>query len=159
MKTLKHSRRRSRNVKLQLGRSWQAGAEEMASSSRIAGPIAECGEERIAMSRQLFCNSSLPLVLSCVLIFAAVSAGTARAAGSPEQGRSLAKTWCASCHAVEPGGVQRDAPAPPFPTIAERARPEQLRAFLNSPHPPMPNFNLSRSQIDDIVAYLQSFAK
>jgi mono/diheme cytochrome c family protein len=111
------------------------------------------------MSRQLYCNFSLPLVLICVLIFAAAFTGTARAAGSPEQGHSLAKTWCASCHAVEPGGVQRDAPAPPFPSIAEHARPEQLRAFLASPHPPMPNFNLSRSQIDDIVAYLQSLAK
>jgi mono/diheme cytochrome c family protein len=31
-----------------------------------------------------------------------------------------------------------------------------VRAWLADPHPPMPNFNLSRQQIDDIVAYLDS---
>jgi mono/diheme cytochrome c family protein len=96
-------------------------------------------------------NAALPFFLACAMVFA----GNASAAGAPEQGHTLAKTWCASCHAVEPGGVQRDAPAPPFASVATR-RPDQLRAFLNAPHPPMPNFNLSRSQIDDIVAYIQS---
>jgi cytochrome c len=104
------------------------------------------------------CHLVLPIVAS-VVVFAGVFAGSAHAAGDPEQGHTLAKTWCSSCHAVEPGGVQRDAPAPAFATIAARGRPERLRAFLTSPHPPMPNFNLSRGQIDDIVAYLQSLSK
>ena len=158
MKTLKRSRRRNWNANIQLKKS-PRGAEEITSPNRVAGLIADCDEERPAMARKLLCNSALPLVLVCVLVFAGAFAGKAQATGSPEQGHTLAKTWCSSCHAVESDGVQRDAPAPPFPTIAERARLEQLRAFLNAPHPPMPNFNLSRTQIDDIVAYLQSLAK
>jgi hypothetical protein len=30
------------------------------------------------------------------------------------------------------------------------------RAFLLAPHPPMPDLNLSRADIDDISAYLDS---
>jgi mono/diheme cytochrome c family protein len=106
---------------------------------------------RMPTSPRLSRTLALPLLLAGALVFA----DRACAAGDPEQGHALAKTWCSGCHAVEPGGVQRDAPAPPFPSIAAQ-HPEQLRAFLTSPHPPMPNFNLSRSQIDDLVAYIQS---
>jgi len=102
-------------------------------------------------------NLVLPVVAS-VLLFAGAFAGSAHAAGDAAQGHTLAKTWCSGCHAVEPGGVQRDAPAPPFSIIAahDDQRPERLRAFLTSPHPPMPNLNLSRSEIDDVIAYIQS---
>jgi hypothetical protein len=32
-------------------------------------------------------------------------------------------------------------------------------AWLANPHPPMPNFNLSRTEIDWIVAYLASLRR
>ena len=33
---------------------------------------------------------------------------------------------------------------------------QALRAFLVAPHPPMPNFNLPREQIEDLVAHIKS---
>ena len=67
--------------------------------------------------------------------------------------------WCSSCHVVDSEGTAKDV-APPFSDIAARSAPGQLeaRAFLVAPHPPMPNFDLAREQIDDIVAYLNSLA-
>jgi mono/diheme cytochrome c family protein len=83
----------------------------------------------------------------------------ALAAGSASDGHALAQAWCSSCHMVDPSGQGPDT-APPFATIAARNPGDNgwLRAWLASPHPPMPNLGLSRQQIDDIVAYLNSLA-
>ena len=80
------------------------------------------------------------------------------AAGDPDRGRALAQVWCVNCHVV--GNSGKDT-APPLAEIARRGDPAQreARAFLNAPHPPMPNFNLANQQIDDLVAYLQSLAQ
>jgi mono/diheme cytochrome c family protein len=97
-----------------------------------------------------------------VLVFAAAMVlrpGFAGAAGDAESGHRLARLWCASCHVVDGASTGKDV-APPLAEIAKRGAPGQLhaRAFLAAPHPPMPNLNLARAQIDDIVAYLDSLA-
>jgi mono/diheme cytochrome c family protein len=77
-----------------------------------------------------------------------------------QKGYGLAKQWCTSCHIVAPGQDGSDA-APPFEAIANRAETtsDGLRAWLANPHPPMPNLNLSRAEIDWIVAYLASLRR
>jgi hypothetical protein len=35
----------------------------------------------------------------------------------------------------------------------------QLRAFLSHPHGAMPDLSLSRSEIDDLIAYLETFRR
>ena len=72
-------------------------------------------------------------------------------------GLELARQWCASCHLVAPAGRGTDT-APPFEAMAnDRAyTPARLRSWLLAPHPPMPNFNLTRGEIEDIVEYLDS---
>ncbi len=87
-------------------------------------------------------------------------APVASAAGNPEAGWQLSRQWCTSCHLVDEAGQGTDM-APPFPTIArdEHRSEKWLRAWLTSPHPPMPNLNLSRGQIDDVIAYLKSLAE
>lgn len=82
------------------------------------------------------------------------------AAGDAARGEALARVWCANCHTVEGTGTGRDT-APPLTDIAKRGAPDQFqaRAFLASPHPPMPNFDLARQQIDDIVAYLNGLTR
>ncbi|HUK57644.1 MAG TPA: c-type cytochrome [Stellaceae bacterium] len=93
----------------------------------------------------------LPLALA----FAAGFAGQAIAADA-DAGKRLADQWCTSCHVVGGGGHGTDA-APPLPTIAKSIQdPARLRAWLVAPHPPMPNLNLSRAEIDNITAYLES---
>jgi len=81
------------------------------------------------------------------------------AAGDVAHGRALAQAWCANCHVVGENGAGKDI-APALTTVARRGAPDQVRAraFLAAPHPPMPNFSLSRQEIDDVVAYLNSLA-
>ncbi|HUZ74593.1 MAG TPA: cytochrome c [Stellaceae bacterium] len=80
-------------------------------------------------------------------------------AGDADAGRVLAQTWCANCHVVG-GATQGQDAAPPLAAIAQRRGqdPNWLRAWLTAPHPPMPNLNLSRAEIEDLVAYLASLA-
>lgn len=98
----------------------------------------------------------------CVIITAlllGMAATPSLAAGDAEAGHRLARQWCTGCHIVD-SAVQGPDTAPSFPSIARRSAGDQgwLRAWLAAPHPPMPNFNLSRQQIDDVVAYLGSLA-
>jgi mono/diheme cytochrome c family protein len=77
--------------------------------------------------------------------------------GDVRAGQRLAVTWCANCHQIAPGGPgpSTDAAAA-FSSIA--AMPSttsmSLRVFLQSPHANMPDYRLTREQLDDLVAYL-----
>ena len=83
-------------------------------------------------------------------------AGATAMAADAEAGRTLARTWCGSCHIVDPGGGGSDA-ARAFEAIAKDPNftEDGIRAWLADPHPPMPNFNLSRTEVDAIIAYLE----
>ena len=77
--------------------------------------------------------------------------------GDPGAGKQLAATWCANCHRIAPGGPGPASDiAPSFAAIA--ALPStpsmSLRAYLRTPHANMPDYRLSREELDDIVAYL-----
>lgn len=93
-------------------------------------------------------------VLAAILVLMVLPA---HAAGDPDMGRQLAERWCASCHTIEPSNRASDA-VPSFPSLAEQARknPSWTKAWLTAPHPPMEGIQLSRREIDDIVAYLQT---
>jgi len=98
-------------------------------------------------------------VVMAALGAAAVSAIAADAgAADPEHGEVLARTWCAECHIVADDQTRGSADVPPFRQIArERSdTARDLRAFLADPHPKMPPLSLTRREIDDIVAYLES---
>lgn len=97
--------------------------------------------------------------LGWLAIGVVVLASTARAQGDPERGRLLSQTWCTGCHVVDLEGHGADA-GPALPTLLGDGlrTPEEIRGWLADPHPPMPNFNLSPREIEDIVAYLQSLA-
>jgi mono/diheme cytochrome c family protein len=108
----------------------------------------------------LWCPGGLTHRMKKVVLIALLllAAGSACAAGDAEAGHKLAQLWCTSCHIVDNSPQGADT-APPFPTIAQRHHDRSwIRAWITAPHPPMPNFNLSRQQIDDIVAYLDTFA-
>lgn len=94
----------------------------------------------------------------------ALIAGPAVAQQQPMAGEGLrvARQWCAACHVVS-----RDMPppaadaAPSFPGIAERANTTEtsLRVFLQTPHPNMPNWQLSRAEMDAVVGYILSLRR
>jgi mono/diheme cytochrome c family protein len=78
--------------------------------------------------------------------------------GDAANGKLLAERWCSSCHLVSSEQASATTEAPPFATIAERPTDEldKLGALITSPHPPMPQLDLSRDQIADLVAYIAS---
>jgi len=78
-------------------------------------------------------------------------------AGDPDAGHRLAVRWCSSCHAVDEMHAGQGV-APPFATMAANSGRSRtwVRAWLMAPHPSMPDMNLSRAEIDDVVAYLDS---
>ena len=80
------------------------------------------------------------------------------AAGDSTQGAKLAMQWCSSCHLVSERQTNATTEAPPFASIAQRS-PDELSAlagFLADPHPPMPDFSLTRQEIRDLLAYIAS---
>lgn len=94
----------------------------------------------------------------------ALVAGTASAQQQPMAGEGLrvARQWCAACHVVS-----RDMPppaadaAPSFPGIAALASTTEsgLRVFLQTPHANMPNWQLSRGDLDAVVGYILSLGR
>jgi len=93
--------------------------------------------------------------LALVLVLAVVL--TRSAAGQDAQeGYRVAKRWCASCHIVEGRDVSDTAPS--FAQVANdpAITAAGLRTWLSSPHSSMPDFNLSRGEIDQIIAYIES---
>lgn len=98
-----------------------------------------------------------PASLSCVviaLLLAAPTLARADAAG----GEQLASRWCVACHIIgagSPATVQQGPPS--FRSIAQSGMTaEQLRTFLTRPHGPMPDLSLTRSEIDDLIAYIET---
>jgi mono/diheme cytochrome c family protein len=98
-----------------------------------------------------------------LLCLAAMAAGNeAFAAGDGvdvSRGAALARSWCSECHAV--GRGQSRSPsnkAPSFTAVARLPSNSEtaIRAFLQTPHPNMPNVKLAPAEIDEIVAYILS---
>ena len=87
-----------------------------------------------------------------------MAAAPAWAAGSAQAGATLAQRWCSSCHLTADTNASGPDTAPPFSTIAARHGQDRewVHAWLMKPHPPMPDLQLTRQEIDDITAYLES---
>jgi mono/diheme cytochrome c family protein len=78
--------------------------------------------------------------------------------GDPAAGASLAREVCAKCHVVAEDQMIDPAVGPSLLEVAEDPATTELslRAFLQTPHPTMPNLMLTPEETDDIVAYLLS---
>lgn len=76
------------------------------------------------------------------------------------RGRQFATRACASCHAVGAVGQSPLPAAPPFPEILQRRPLDQLEAAfaegMVTGHPAMPDHLFRASEIDDLIAYLET---
>jgi cytochrome c2 len=88
-----------------------------------------------------------------------------RAEGNPDIARGIVAEYCSKCHDVPGYGKgSKDAAVigPSFrsianqPTVYTQAR---LKSFLNQPHYPMTKFILSPSDIDNLIAYIESLRR
>ncbi len=101
-------------------------------------------------------------LLGLLLLLASPAAGQGPAPVLIGEGQRLAHQWCANCHAVAPG--QRppagDAAAS-FPAIAALPSTTEasLRVFLQTPHAGMPDYRLSRTEMDALVSYILSLRR
>ena len=91
-------------------------------------------------------------------------AGAAWAEGDPNAAKGLVVEHCIACHEVPGYGEDagpRAVQAIPFADIArdpETYPTERLRNSLGRPHWPMGKYQLSPSDIDNIVALIESLA-
>lgn len=97
---------------------------------------------------------------SVAALLLALSASQALAeSGDRASGEALARTWCANCHGIRAAGpASTDDAAPRFEAIARMPSTTSLslRAFLQTPHVNMPDYSLTRRQLDDVVSYILS---
>ncbi len=99
-----------------------------------------------------------PAAVALVLLLAAGTGGAFAQPADPAAGEAIAKRWCASCHLVTPDQEAAVAGVPSFKGIADTRDEAYIRGFLFDPHPPMPQFSLTESQVDDVVAFIRSKA-
>ncbi|MCH9765797.1 MAG: cytochrome c [Alphaproteobacteria bacterium] len=96
-------------------------------------------------------------MISVALSFAATPKEDKKNWPDAERGKALAERLCVNCHVVSQDSAT-DVPdgVPTFKGIANKSKQsaEHIRNILMQPHAPMPNMNLSRLEMDDIIAYL-----
>jgi mono/diheme cytochrome c family protein len=99
-------------------------------------------------------------VLAGILAASIHAANAQDAPGNLEAGRLYAREVCSPCHAVtaEQASQRMLAVAPDFQTIANTSgmTATALRAFLQTPHPKMPNLILTPDQSADVIAFVLS---
>ena len=101
--------------------------------------------------------AALALLLCAAPALAQTSAPTRKP--DPAAGEIIAKRWCASCHLVAPDQTRASADAPTFLSIAQKQMDEDaLAAFLQTPHPRMPDMSLTRDEVADLVAFIGQMA-
>ena len=100
------------------------------------------------------------ILLAAILALSAYAANAQDVPGNAEAGREYAREVCSPCHAVTAGqAAQRTiAIGPDFQTIANTSgmTAMALRAFLQTPHPKMPNLILTPEQSVDVIAFVLS---
>ncbi len=75
-------------------------------------------------------------------------------------GKRLVEANCARCHAIGRKGKSTHPEAPPFRDLHKRypidALAEAFAEGIDTGHPDMPVFKMTKVQIDDVLAYLES---
>jgi mono/diheme cytochrome c family protein len=96
----------------------------------------------------------------------ALSANTADAAGDPAVGAALAGMICAACHDIAPTsagwqGALTPGKPPAFVDVAQDPTHTVawFQRFLRTPHGRMDNVVLTRSDIDNVSAYILAMRK
>ena len=100
------------------------------------------------------------VMLAGILAASAYTADAQEISGNPVAGRVYAREVCSSCHAVtaEQASQRLIAVAPDLQSIANAPglTATALRAFLQTPHPKMPDLILTPDQSADVIAFVLS---
>jgi len=81
-------------------------------------------------------------------------------ASNVEQGRRLARLYCARCHSIDKVSPSPLKIAPPFRSIHQRYPVDTLQEALGEGivvgHPTMPEFRFDADQVGDFIAFLKT---
>ena len=102
----------------------------------------------------------LPVIPALLVSILFAGTSSTALAGDAEEGERLARQWCSECHLVGPDENSASDTAPPFNAIADDTAKTDadLRGWLHDPHPPMPNLNLSRTEVEALISYIRSLS-
>jgi mono/diheme cytochrome c family protein len=80
-----------------------------------------------------------------------------------EQGRRLARLYCASCHSIDKVSPSPLKIAPPFRSLHELYPVDTLQEALAegivTGHPTMPEFRFDADQVGDFITFLKTLEK
>ena len=95
------------------------------------------------------------LALACI---AALLLGLSAEARDAKNGQVIAERWCSQCHVVSSNQTTPASDIATFSEIAKRFANDEsaLAALLSDAHPPMPDMNLTREEIVDLIAFIGS---
>jgi len=97
------------------------------------------------------------------LVIAAVSlTATSVQAQNVMVGEQIAKIWCSGCHQIDNRAPKRGSDAvPSFSSVAQMSSTTamSLTVFLSTSHGRMPDYALSRTEIQNVSAYILSLCK
>jgi mono/diheme cytochrome c family protein len=101
--------------------------------------------------------STLPYAAS-LLLTASFPALAQPSDGDPASGRQIATRLCSSCHRVLPMTLADPADPASFQSIADQPSTTgiSLNVFFRSNHRNMPDFILSGTESNDLIAYILS---
>lgn len=105
-------------------------------------------------------KAGVKMLFSLLLVNAIVAARPASASDAVN-GKLIAVSRCAPCHAVEHDGRRNEiAESPPFDVISTKFDSNQtaLVEFILAPHAKM-NMRISRREGEDIAAYIAALGK
>ncbi len=96
------------------------------------------------------------MISGLVLLAAVTTLSQAAVAANVANGERLAKRWCAACHVVATDQKTGNTQVAPFSAIAKLPGFDagKLALYLLTPHPKMPDMNLSRDEAADLAAYI-----
>ncbi len=97
-------------------------------------------------------------LLAAALVLLPASLAPIAAHADTAAGERLARQWCANCHVIDGSPRSTTVPQgpPSFRSVAQQLNPDQLRTFLTRPHGAMPDLALTRAEIDDLIAYIET---
>jgi len=110
-----------------------------------------------------FAGRSIVASVVCLsALVCAASAQTIPGRPSPDQGAQLASKLCVNCHLIEQDSQAKGQVAVDVPSFREIANldgqsSERMTMLIVNPKHPMPTIALSRDEIADVVAYIQTF--
>lgn len=100
----------------------------------------------------------LKLIPTAVLALLLTGLAPLTARPDAAAGERLARQWCANCHVVGPGDAASPLPQgpPSLRAAAQRLSADELRTWLTHPHGAMPDLGLTRAEIADLIAYIET---